>query len=33
LARPVTIEADGRSVELRTQRRRVADVLAEAASG
>jgi uncharacterized protein YabE (DUF348 family) len=30
LARPVTIEADGRNVELRTQRRRVADVLAEA---
>jgi uncharacterized protein YabE (DUF348 family) len=30
LARPVTIEADGRSVEIRTQRRRVADILAEA---
>ncbi len=30
LARPVTIEADGRSVEMRTQRRRVADILAEA---
>ncbi len=30
LARPVTIEADGRNVELRTQRQRVADVLAEA---
>jgi uncharacterized protein YabE (DUF348 family) len=30
LARPVTIEADGRSVGIRTQRRRVADILAEA---
>ena len=30
LARPVTIEADGRNVELRTQCRRVADVLVEA---
>ena len=30
LARPVTIEADGRSRTLRTQHRRVADILAEA---
>jgi len=30
LARPVTIQADGRSLEIRTQRRRVADILAEA---
>ena len=30
LARPVIIEADGRSVELRTQRRRVADILTDA---
>jgi uncharacterized protein YabE (DUF348 family) len=31
LARPVSIEADGRGVSLLTQRRRVSDVLAEAA--
>lgn len=30
LARPVAIEADGHNLELRTQRRRVADILAEA---
>lgn len=30
LARPVTIEADGRSLEIRTQLRRVADILTEA---
>jgi len=30
LARPVTVEADGRRVEIRTQRQRVADILADA---
>jgi uncharacterized protein YabE (DUF348 family) len=30
LARPVTIEADGRSMQIRTQSRRVVDILAEA---
>jgi uncharacterized protein YabE (DUF348 family) len=30
LARPVTIQADGRSLEIRTQRRRVVDILTEA---
>jgi len=30
LARPVTVEADGRRMEIRTQRQRVADILADA---